>query len=175
MSFMHIHSFTNHQHQINNTLKITLNNFILNEKLYTSNKIIDDSIDNCNISDIIKLKRKEKGLMVKELAKITKIQKQTIIKIEKGKSNPTPHTLKKIADALDIDLRKIIKPKNDSIAEKIKTLRLQMGLSQREFAKKIGADQSSVIEWENDRRKPSKYYIERINEFLHLKIDNNIE
>ena len=44
--------------------------------------------------------------------------------------------------------------------------RLEMGLMQKELAKKIGVSKSSVYEWENGRKKPLKKNLERIYDVL---------
>lgn len=57
------------------------------------------------IGESITRRRKEKGLTSKELGYMCDIEKPNLIAIEKGRINVTVKTLKKIADALDIEIR----------------------------------------------------------------------
>jgi len=52
----------------------------------------------------LKEKRKERNITLEALAKATKISKGDLSKIERGIDNPTYNTLKKIADALKVEL-----------------------------------------------------------------------
>lgn len=54
--------------------------------------------------------REKKGLSQDRLAKLADVANNTIIKIEQGDNrNPTLETLKKIANALDVSIDKLIK------------------------------------------------------------------
>lgn len=44
----------------------------------------------------------------------------------------------------------------DDLPKRIKSLRLQLGLSQEELAHKLGVSFTSVNRWENGQTKPSK-------------------
>ena len=61
------------------------------------------------LSDNIKRFRKKKGLSQDRLAKLADVTHTTLVKLESGANkNPTVKTLKKIADALDISLDKLV-------------------------------------------------------------------
>lgn len=54
--------------------------------------------------------RENKGLSQEKLARLADVANNTIVKIESGKNqNPTLDTLKKVANALDISVDKLIK------------------------------------------------------------------
>ena len=62
-----------------------------------------------NISTNLKKFREKKGLLQEKLARLSDVANNTIVKIEAGKKqNPTPDTLKKIAEALCINVDKLI-------------------------------------------------------------------
>ncbi len=46
----------------------------------------------------------------------------------------------------------------------VKKIRKNLGLTQEEFAEKIGVAFSTINRWENDHRKPSKLALRRIEE-----------
>jgi len=50
----------------------------------------------------------------------------------------------------------------------IKKLRLEKGLEQRELAGKIGVSGTSVYNWENDRKRPSRKSMERLVKFFKI-------
>ncbi len=52
--------------------------------------------------------RKEKGITQLELGYLTEIEKPNITRLEKGGTNPTILTLKKICVALEVDLTEVI-------------------------------------------------------------------
>lgn len=58
----------------------------------------------------------------------------------------------------------MIKPQN--IAELVRELRLRLGLTQEEFAAKLGVTFPTVNRWENRRAKPSRMAIKLIEALL---------
>lgn len=56
--------------------------------------------------------------------------------------------------------------------ERLKAFRSHIVLEQKEFAKKIGAEQGSISHWENGRNKPDAMAVSRIAKaFPQLNID----
>lgn len=63
-----------------------------------------------NLSTTIKKLREKNGFSQEKLARLADISNNTVIKIESGKNqNPTLHTLKKIAKALELSVEELIK------------------------------------------------------------------
>jgi transcriptional regulator with XRE-family HTH domain len=58
----------------------------------------------------------------------------------------------------------------EEIAERVKVIRHKLGLSQREFAKKVGATFVSVWKWENNKSKPHPIFVGKMEE---LNEENN--
>lgn len=58
------------------------------------------------------------------------------------------------------------KKKDNSLAERIKYLRLQLGLTQEQFAGKVGVTFSTVNRWESGKSRPSPLALTRIREVL---------
>jgi transcriptional regulator with XRE-family HTH domain len=60
-----------------------------------------------------------------------------------------------------------MKPKK--LGEKIRKRRMDLGLFQKDVAKSVGVVVDTVTLWEKGRTKPSKRYLERIEQFLKRK------
>jgi len=61
------------------------------------------------LSENIRRFRKKKGVSQDRLAKLADVTHTTLVKLESGaNSNPTVKTLRKIADALEISLDKLV-------------------------------------------------------------------
>lgn len=58
------------------------------------------------------------------------------------------------------------------IAEKIKSLRLQLGLDQREFGELIGVAMGTISNWENNRRFPR---MNKIRKMIEIAKSNKIK
>lgn len=57
--------------------------------------------------------RKERMLTQKQLGDLCDMEKQNIMRIEAGNTNPTTITLLKLSEALDIDLADLFPPKTN--------------------------------------------------------------
>ena len=62
--------------------------------------------------------------------------------------------------------------KNIKVSNLVKSLRKKMGLTQEQFAQKMGVTFSSVNNWENGKRKPQPFLYKRI---IELARENGIE
>ncbi len=58
------------------------------------------------------------------------------------------------------------KDRSNAVAEMIRKLRAKLGLTQEQFAAKVGVTWSTVNRWENGRGKPSPLALSRIEELL---------
>ena len=59
--------------------------------------------------------------------------------------------------------------------EKLKHLRLELNLTQKEFANKIGVSQSSINYWEKGQRIPSIEAAARIADFFDITIESLLD
>ena len=63
-----------------------------------------------SIAQNIKKKRKQKGLSQDKLSKLASVAYNTVVKIESGENpNPTIDTLRKIAEALKVEVDDLIR------------------------------------------------------------------
>ena len=58
------------------------------------------------------------------------------------------------------------KEKKTEVAELIRNLRTKLGLTQEQFAAKVGVTWSTVNRWENGRGRPSPLAMKQIQELL---------
>ncbi len=61
---------------------------------------------------------------------------------------------------------------NGNISKMIRKLRTALGLTQEQFAAKIGVTYSTINRWENNKSKPSPLALQRIEE-LQKKLKQN--
>ncbi len=57
----------------------------------------------------------------------------------------------------------------ESYGERIRQKRLELGLTQRDLAKSLGADKMSVLNWENDKHLPAARFQRRIKKILGVE------
>ena len=53
-----------------------------------------------------------------------------------------------------------------TLGDHLKKKRLNLKLSQREVAQRLGAEETSILNWEKNRSSPSLHFLPRIIEFL---------
>ena len=65
------------------------------------------------------------------------------------------------------------KPKETELAKDIRELRSKLGLTQEQFAAKVGVTFSTVNRWESGKSKPSPLAMKRIKELQSAVMDFN--
>ena len=103
------------------------------------------------VGELIKRKRKEKGLTQDELAKMLGVSRPAVCQFEKETAHPRFETLQKIADALDVPVYEF----SFNEGERIKAIRETKGLSQDMLADKLGLTSSQINEIEERNSRPS--------------------
>jgi transcriptional regulator with XRE-family HTH domain len=102
------------------------------------------------IGEHIKRRRLEMGLYQKDVAKLLGVTEYTIINWEKGRTEPTVSNIPSLVRFLGYDPAP--PEPATSIAERLRAKRREMGLGQREVARILGVDASTVMRWERGRR-----------------------
>lgn len=70
------------------------------------------------LGDKVRNRRKEMGLTLVELCKISNLGRTTIYEIENNRSNPSMETIEKLSKALDISVSELLEEEpNDKITE----------------------------------------------------------
>lgn len=60
---------------------------------------------------------------------------------------------------------------NMAISESIYALRNSLGLTQEQFAKKVGVSQSAINYWENGKRQPRLEQLKKISDILNIPLN----
>lgn len=58
-----------------------------------------------------------------------------------------------------------------SLAQKLKQLRLQAGLTQEQLAARIGVSSRTIKHWEHGTRMPSAVYLLALADCFHVSVD----
>lgn len=115
--------------------------------------------------------RTKKGLSIKKLAKLSKIDRTYLNNIELGKNIPSTKVIKKLSIILEQPIWYLGAyeqlPEN-TLGKSIYKCRLFYGYSQKEFAKVLGALPCTVRNWEKDNSKPTNKYISKLSTYLHV-------
>lgn len=59
----------------------------------------------------------------------------------------------------------------ESFGKKLRELRIQEGLTQKELAEKIGSAQSAIHYWESDKQEPSISSLKKICDLFEISAD----
>ena len=120
--------------------------------------------------------RKESGYTQTKIANLLCISQQTYSDYENGKTFPDEMTLIKIADALNVSTDYLLGRADAlggsmSISTRLKELRLEEELTQKELAEKLGITQDSISLWEKGKRMPDTGYIIKLCEIFQISAD----
>lgn len=121
------------------------------------------------IGEHIRKRRIDLGLFQKQVARLIGVAQATIYNWEAGTFEPETRFLPKIYEFLGYCPMRFPK----TFGEKLKLWRDVLGLSQEEFAKKTGVDESSITEWETGKHKPTERSLGKVNAFLNSYVDEN--
>ena len=119
------------------------------------------------VGEKIRQYRLIKGLTQKELGRLSETAETTVRQYEGGKRTPRIDQIEKIAAALGVtptDLMGWNKDtfSTDSINQRVKELRLNLGLSQDDFGNAIGLSKSGISNIENGTRSVRETHIKLI-------------
>ena len=144
----------------------------------------ESKLDITKCGDRIRLFRIKQGLSQKELAERSGLAVSVLARYEQGKIlDLNPWILQKVARALKIDPVKLLpaapkQAKNrdflsyfypmDTYGSRLRKLRLNRNLQQKDLAKTIGVTKAAICRYEKDLLNPSTRIISRINEVFKL-------
>lgn len=109
-------------------------------------------MDKKAIGQKIKEIRLNRGMTLEEFGKMFRATKSNVLKWENGTSLPNKSRLKKIADLIGIPVNKFV---SNHTGEKIKEIRLGLGMTTKEFGALLNATDSNVTSWEKGRTSPN--------------------
>ncbi|MCL1863773.1 MAG: helix-turn-helix domain-containing protein [Defluviitaleaceae bacterium] len=107
------------------------------------------------VGERIRFYRNKKDIYGHDLADLVGLSRHAIMDYENGRTEPVLEDLRKIAIALNVDVDKLYddyyKFLDYPCCQKIKELRKERGLYQRELAAMLGSDRRTIERWENGR------------------------
>ena len=100
--------------------------------------------------------------MQRTVAEQLGVRVETIGLWENGLAQPLPRHYGRIVRFLGYDPQ----PGDQSLAGRLRAIRRRLGLSQADFASKVGLDEGSVCRWESGSRQPSQWMANRVAAIL---------
>ena len=116
-----------------------------------------DASEITEIADKLRRLRYQKGLRQRDIADYAGIYRSTYIHYEEyGKDFYSPKHMEKIAQLFEVPVETLLDDYNLFLrkgqGEQIKTIRMKLGLTQREYADKLGVSLGSLKQWEQNRK-----------------------
>jgi transcriptional regulator with XRE-family HTH domain len=119
------------------------------------------------IGDHIKKRRLELGLYQTEVTQISGVTESTVTNWEKNRTNPTLHLLPKISAFLGYDP---ISTETKQLDQMLLRYRKSRGVTQKELAKKIGIDLTTLSRLERGQSTCFQTVLKKVNPFLNGRI-----
>ena len=113
--------------------------------------------------------RLEKGMGKTEFGKLFEATGSLVNKWETNQVTPTEKRLKEIAEVGGVSIHELTYRK--PIGKKIRNIRKNLGYSQLEFSKVVGATKSSVANWENGYNYPNNDRLKVIAELGNTTVN----
>lgn len=121
----------------------------------------------------LKQLRVEAKLTQQQMAEAFNIKQPTYAQWETGRTKPKGETLEKFADFFNVSTDYLLgktQPKKELsvFPERLRQLRAESNLTQRELARSLDISQQSINSWENGERKPKLEAITNIAEYFNV-------
>ena len=110
------------------------------------------------LGDHLRRRRLDLGLEQRTVAEELGVGEETVGPWERGLVRPLARHYGAIVRFLGYDPV----PGGRSLPERLRAARVRLGLTQADFAAKVGLDESSVCRWENRSRQPSRWMVGRV-------------
>ena len=123
---------------------------------------VNELLSPYSVGERIKDIRLEKGMSKTEFGKLFETTGSLVNKWETNQVTPTEKRLKEIAEIGGVSIHELTYRK--PIGKKIKSIRKNLGYSQLEFSKVVGATKSAVANWENGYNYPNNDRLKEIAE-----------
>ena len=114
---------------------------------------VNELLSTYSVGERIKDIRLEKGMSKTEFGKLFETTGSLVNKWETNQVTPTEKRLKEIAEVGGVSIHEFTYRK--PIGKKIRNIRKNLGYSQLEFSKVVGATKSAVANWENGYNYPN--------------------
>ena len=116
------------------------------------------------IGDHLRTKRLDLGLLQKEVAKRLGVDTDSVTNWEKGRTSPRLQLMPRIIEFLRY------KPFDDNselLGDKIVAMRRRLGMHQKDLARQLGVDPSTLARWERGKGHPDASHEPILSRFLN--------
>jgi transcriptional regulator with XRE-family HTH domain len=114
------------------------------------------------LGEEIRKRRLDLNLRQIDVSKIIGCDEMTVVNWEKGYASPRINHMPMVVEFLGFNPLQ----KCDALAQQIVRHRTARGLTQKEFARKLGVDPTTLARWERGERAPTGMYLSRVTETL---------
>lgn len=121
------------------------------------------------IGKYIASRRKELDMSQKDLAAMLNVTAGAVSQWENGRTVPSASMFPKIADALSTTISSVFC--EEQLADRIKILRSQQGLTQQEMADLSGISRVALARYENQTRLPTVEKMIMLADFFGVTVD----
>ena len=118
------------------------------------------------LGDHIRKRRLDLGLLQREVAEELGVTESTIWNWEANYSSPQLRLIPKVIAFLGRDPHDT---QTDSLGERLVACRRAAGLSQKELARRLGIDPTTLARWERGEREPSARLAAKLHSFLKAR------
>lgn len=115
------------------------------------------------LGDHLKKRRFELKLQQKDVANLIRVSKATVYNWEKNRSTPSLYYIPRVIEFLGYDP---YDASSKTLGERIVRARRTLGMTQKELARKLGIDPSTLGHWERGKRKATKGLEKRLDAFF---------
>jgi transcriptional regulator with XRE-family HTH domain len=114
------------------------------------------------LGEEIRKRRLDLNLRQIDVAEIIGCDEMTVVNWEKGYASPRINLMSKVVEFLGFNPFQ----KCDTLAQHMVGHRKSFGITQKEFARKLGVDPSTLARWERGEHAPAGMYLRRVTEAL---------
>ncbi len=128
--------------------------------------------------------RKQSGLTQKQVAEHLDITQSAYAQWETGKLNPKKETIQKFADLFNVSYdylwhgtsepqttNAIIETNSGTFPERLRQLRTEADLTQKQLADIVGTTQQNIAFWETGRQRPKQPSLIKLANYFNVSID----
>jgi len=120
------------------------------------------------LGEEIRKRRLDLNLRQIDVAKMIGCDEMTVVNWEKGYASPRIHHMPRVVEFLGFNPLQ----KCDTLAQKIVSHRKALGLTQKEFARQLDVDPSTLARWERGEREPQGQFAESLLSRLRITTQN---
>ena len=110
------------------------------------------------VGEIIRKRRLDLGLLQRDVAAQIGCDTATVTNWEKGRSTPDLKHVAKVVEFLEFNPFVL----GDTLGERLASFRRERSMSQKDFARQIGVDPSTLAKWERGDRQPAGLFLSTV-------------